>query len=134
MRTDAPFRSPTHASSPSGPPFRGRGEGTRRFVWLLLLAGVLAAGSPRPAQAEITLDALVGFGQSATAAARYRPETWTPITVFLTGQGVRGVGQLTVTLRQGTHTFSYSRRVSLHEGPLNETQGFAFELKSEYSN
>src|SRR5437773_2621281 len=119
MRPDARFRPQMPASA----------RGLRRFGWLLLCAGALATCCARPARAEITLDALVGFGQSSAATARYRPETWTPITIFITVHGVRGIGQLTVTAHQGQRTLTYTRRISLHEGLLNEAQGFVFALQ-----
>src|SRR5689334_16048239 len=116
MRSDAAFRPPMPVATPPESSFRRSGERIWRAGRLLLLAGILAVCCLRPARAEITLDALVGFGQSSASTARYRPETWTPVTIFLTGQGVRGIGQLTVTTRQGQHTRTYTRRVSLHEG------------------
>jgi hypothetical protein len=78
----------------------------------------------------VDIEAMVGFGQGAPATARYRPDTWTPLTVFLTGQGVRGQGQLQVTVRVGDHATTYTRRVSLQEVPnLNEAESFVLQLR-----
>jgi hypothetical protein len=93
---------------------------------LLLVAGSLALMAGRAGAVE--LDALVGFGQSTTAGARYRPDTWTPLTVYITGQGVHGVGQLQVSVRQGERKSIYTRRVPLREGALNEAESFAINL------
>jgi len=95
---------------------------------LLLLAGSLLLAAQRAH--AVDLDTLVGFGQSITSSARYRPDTWIPLTVYLTGQGVRGVGQLQVSVRQGEQTTLYTRRVSLHEGVLNEAESFVIYLRS----
>lgn len=79
------------------------------------------------AQAEVQMDARVGFGQSAVNLAKYRLDTWTPVTIYLSGQGARGIGQLKLIERHGSRTFTYTRHISLHEGPLNEAQGFVFQ-------
>lgn len=91
---------------------------------LLVLTFVFA----RFAHAEVALDARIGFGQSAAGASHYRPGTWTPITIYLTGQGARGIGQLTVTVHQGGRTTAYTRKISLREGQLNEAVNFVFEF------
>src|SRR4051812_16407280 len=83
---------------------------------LFLLFGLFSVD---PAAADVAVDARIGFGQSASGASHYRPGSWTPITIYLTGQGVRGVGQLTVTVHQAGHAIAYTRKISLHDGPLN---------------
>jgi hypothetical protein len=99
-----------------------------------LLTGLFAllclCGTVRAAHADITLDTLVGFGQNAVSGSRYRPDTWTPITVFVGGQGVRGMGQIQLMIRQGERTTNYTKRISLHEGPLNEIANFTVQLQS----
>ena len=93
----------------------------------LLAALVLMAMSQSRSGAQIALDARIGFGQSALGSSRYRADTWTPITVYLTGQSVRGTGQISVTVHHGNLNTVYTRRVSLNEGPINETYSFAFD-------
>jgi hypothetical protein len=80
--------------------------------------------------AAVDLDALIGFGPAPTLSSHYRPDDWTPVTVYLTGQGVSGVGQLQVTVRSGERAVVYARRVPLHEGALDETAHFVVILRS----
>lgn len=82
--------------------------------------------------AAIDLDVLVGFGQNTTSGARYRPDTWTPITVFLSGQGARGVGQLQLSVRSNGHETLYTRSVPLTDGALNQAENFAVQLSDPY--
>ena len=97
------------------------------FISPLLFAFSLFVLVQNQAVAQMNLDARIGFGQSAMTSSRYRSETWTPITVYLTGQSVRGTGQLSVTVHHGSRNTVYSRRVALNEGPINETYSFAFD-------
>src|SRR5690349_18107448 len=92
MKSDAPLRTAAAART--------------RLITSLLLA-LLALALPRPAYADIALDARIGFGQSQSGTSRYRPGSWTPVTVHLSGQGARGVGQLTVTVHQSGHATAY---------------------------
>jgi hypothetical protein len=101
----------------------------RSSLSLLIVLGLLAACFGSQARADVVLDARIGFGQSAPGASRYRPGAWTPVTVYLSGQGARGVGQLTVTVHQSSHVTSYTRKVSLHDGPLNEAYNFVFDYR-----
>lgn len=93
------------------------------LLCLFWLCGATAAHA-------LDIDALVGFGQSTGAGARYRPETATPLTIYLTGQGMRGEGQLQVLVHtsdnDGDHTTIYSRRVTLHEGMIKDAQAESF--------
>src|SRR4051794_599620 len=86
-----------------------------RLFLIFALPALFALASPRPASADVALDARIGFGQSQPGTSRYRPGSWTPVTIYLTGQGARGLGQLTVTVRQSSHATSYTRKVSLHD-------------------
>ena len=97
---------------------------------LLCAAALLTTAASSPAHA-VDIDALIGFGQSTTAGAKYRPDTWTPLTVYLTGAGVSGAGQLQVSLKMGDNTTVYTRQVSLREGALNDVQSFALPLSSD---
>lgn len=115
MRQDAP--APRHTALPFG-------LLTGLFVLLCL------CGTGRTASADITLDTLVGFGQNANSGARYRPDTWTPVTIFVGGQGVRGTGQLQLEVRQGERSTTYTKRISLHDGSLNEVANFTIQLVS----
>ena len=101
----------------------------RQIASLSVLLAVLALTPAKSADADVVLDARIGFGQSATGASRYRPGSWTPVTVYLTGQGARGVGQLTVTVHQSGHATAYTRKVSLHDGPLNDAYNFVFDFR-----
>jgi hypothetical protein len=96
----------------------------------LLLLG-LAGGTAR----AVDMDVLIGYGQNTSSGARYRPETWTPLTVYLTGQGTHGDAQLQVSVRVAEHTTIYTRRVSLKDGPLNEAVNFTVQLRNpDYNN
>src|SRR5579871_1520309 len=86
-----------------------------RLLALLCLFCLLLAAA-RPA-AALDLDALVGFGQSASSIARYRQGTWNPLTVYITGPGVNGNAQLHVLVRTGDQTTTYTRQVSLRDVP-----------------
>src|SRR4051794_5036672 len=101
----------------------------RLFPILTLLLVLATMTASKLGRADIALDARIGFGQSAPAASRYRSGSWTPITIYVTGQGARGVGQLTVTVRQNGHATAYTRRVSLRDGPLNEAYPFVFDFR-----
>ncbi|MCW3094726.1 MAG: hypothetical protein JWL77_344, partial [Chthonomonadaceae bacterium] len=115
MRQDA--SAPRHTAAPFG-------------LLTSLFALLCLCGTLRTAHADITLDTLVGFGQNAVSGSRYRPDTWTPITVYVNGQGMRGIGQLQLLIRQGERTTNYTRRISLHDGPLNEVANFTVHLQS----
>lgn len=97
----------------------------RFFCFSFLLALTLCGGSAHAAQIE----AIVGFGMKATDA-RYRDDSWTPVTVFLTGPGARGVGQVKVSARVGSRLTHYIRRVPLRDGNLNETVRFTVLLRN----
>ena len=57
---------------------------SQRLAALLAFAFLIfAALSQSPARADVSLDARIGFGQSAPGASRYRPGSWTPVTVYL---------------------------------------------------
>lgn len=116
MRQDAP--APRRLAAPFG---------LLTGLFILLCLG----GTGRTAYADITLDTLVGFGQNAASGARYRPNSWIPVTVYVGGQGVRGMGQLQLLVRQGEHTTNYTKRISLHEGPLNEVANFTVLLQTQ---
>lgn len=115
MRQDAP--APRHTAAPFG-----------LLTSLCML--LCLCGTSRTARADITLDTLVGFGQNASSGARYRPDSWIPVTVYVGGQGMRGVGQLQLQVREGERTTTYTKRVSLHDGPLNEVVNFTALLKT----
>ncbi|MCW3052752.1 MAG: hypothetical protein JWN14_1922 [Chthonomonadales bacterium] len=119
MRQDA--SAPRHNAAPFG-------------LLTSLFALLCLCGTVRAAHADITLDTLVGFGQNAVSGSRYRPDTWTPITIYVGGQGMRGTGQLQLLVRQGAHTTNYTRRISLHDGPLNEVVNFTVQLDSPLRN
>ena len=93
----------------------------------LLFACFALAQMTGPARA-LDLNALIGFGQSTTSGARYRPETWTPLTVYMTGQGARGTGQLQVTAKHAGRVTTYTRRVALRDGLMNDTANFVLNL------
>jgi hypothetical protein len=97
-----------------------------RSVFLTLALCALV-GQARAAD----LDAMVGFGVSVPAAARYRMNAWVPITVYITGAGVAGVGQLQLAVASGSSRALYTRRVPLHEGPLDEVVGFTVLLRDQ---
>jgi hypothetical protein len=50
---------------------------------------------------------------------------------MLGGQGVRGMGQLQVTLQNGRELTTYTRRVPLSEGTVNDIQRFALNLTND---
>jgi hypothetical protein len=93
-----------------------------------------ALGAFAPAARAVDMDTLIGFGQSTTSGARYRPDTWTPLTVYLTGQGVRGVAQLQVSVRVAEHTTIYTRPTPLKDGPINEALNFTIRLNNPDGN
>jgi hypothetical protein len=111
---------PRHAQAAFGAARRGM---IPAFLWALLCLSLHAARA-------VDMDVLVGYGQSTTSGARYRPETWTPLTVYLTGQGARGVGQLQVSVRVAEHTTLYTRRVPLKDGAINEAVNFTVQLRN----
>ncbi len=115
MRQDAPALR--HPAAPFG-------------LLTSLFALLCLCGTVRTAHADITLDTLVGFGQNAVSGSRYRPDSWTPITVYIGGQGMRGTGQLQLLIRQGERTTNYTKRISLHEGTLNDVANFTVQLRS----
>ncbi len=115
MRQDAP--APRHIVAPFG-------------LLTSLFALLCLCGNVRTAHADITLDTLVGFGQNAVSGSRYRPNTWTPVTVYVGGQGMRGTAQLQLLIRQGERTTNYTKRLALHDGPLNEVANFTVQLES----
>ena len=82
------------------------------------------------ASRAVDIDAIIGFGQSVPSRAVYRPETCTPVTVYLTGAGVKGECQLQVLVRNADQVATYSRRITLPEGQIKEarTEGFVFRL------
>ena len=103
----------------------------RRGVFLqrlTLLCACFALWQATGSAHALDLDALIGFGQSTTSGARYRPETWTPLTVYMTGQGTRGTGQLQVTAKHAGHVTTYTRRVALRDGLMNDTANFVLNL------
>ena len=116
MKSDSPFRTAISARL--------------RLPAALLLLALMALLLPVSASADIALDARIGFGQSQSGSSRYRPGSWTPVTIYLTGQGARGVGQLTVTVRQSGHATAYTRKISLHDGPVNEAYYFVFDFRA----
>src|SRR4051812_5715866 len=93
------------------------------FRFGLLIALMLYGGGARAAQ----IDGIVGFGLNANDA-RYRDSSWAPVTIFLTGPGARGVGQLQVTVHTGQRVANYMRRVPLRDGNLNEVVRFTVLL------
>jgi hypothetical protein len=95
--------------------------------WLCALLTIALSVLTMRARA-VDLDVLVGFGQSTTSGARYRPSCWTPVTVYLSGPGARGVGQLQISVSQGGRQTLYTRRVALSEGQLNQAENFAIQL------
>ncbi len=113
----------------SDSPLRAAISARLRLPAAMLLLALTALLLPESASADIALDARIGFGQSQSGSSRYRPGSWTPVTIYLTGQGARGVGQLTVTVRQSGHTTAYTRKISLHDGPLNEAYNFVFDFR-----
>lgn len=89
-------------------------------LWLTLGTLLLTANIA----SAVELEALVGFGQSPRLGSRYRPGGWTPLTVYMTGQGTSGVGQLQVIVNNGQRKTVYTRRVSLRDGAMNEAESF----------
>lgn len=121
------------ADVPSFPSLRSPQRFSQLFTPLTFTLALLMILVARPAVA-VDMDVLIGFGQSTTSTARYRPETWTPLTVYLTGQGARGVGQLQVSVNTGERSTLYTRRISLPDGALNEVQSFVLRLPSPNPN
>jgi len=80
-----------------------------------------------PARA-VQIDALVGYGFKPETT-KFRSNSLTPLTVFLSGQGVKGVGQMQVTVQNGSENTVYTRRVPLNDGNLNEIQRFTLDLR-----
>lgn len=104
--------------------------GGRLLFGLLTLAGMgIEMEIPVPAKA-IDLDARIGFGQGTAGASKYRPETWTPLAVYLTGPGMSGTGQLQVAVHIADRTLLYARRITLHEGEMNSVETFALALRN----
>ncbi|HLK56829.1 MAG TPA: hypothetical protein VKU00_09705 [Chthonomonadaceae bacterium] len=98
-------------------------------MWLLVVWWLLAGGQRAKA---VDIDALIGFGQGGISRSYYRIDSWTPLTVYLTGQGVHGAGQLQVTVDNDGRTTVYTRPVSMREGFLKEAQtvSFVFPFRS----
>jgi hypothetical protein len=91
-------------------------------IRLLLATLPLLPGSLSPARA-VEIQTLVGFGQGPPEQARYRPESWLPLTVFLAGSSAGGA-QLQVTVPHGRRAVTYTRRVSLSENLSREPYHF----------
>jgi len=81
-------------------------------VLLTLLAAVcLASGS----HAEIKVATFPGFDNT------YRPDSWTPLTVHLTGASTtNATGRLQLLVRTSDGTTSYAQPLQLRAGSLNE--------------
>ena len=95
---------------------------------LLAVCATLVAASILPARAA-QIDAMVGYGFKPETT-KFRSGSFTPLTVFLSGQGVRGVGQIQVTVRNGSENTTYTRRVPLTDGNLNEIQRFTLDFRN----
>ena len=65
-------------------------SGDEATLETIIVTGTTSKRTLLNSSADVTLDARIGFGQSAPAASRYRPGSWTPITIYLGGQGGRG--------------------------------------------
>ncbi len=89
----------------------------------LLCAIILAPA----ASADVKLDATTGFDNT------YRPDSWTPVAISLSGTGTNasGVLQVAVSSREGTST--YSKPLHLHAGPLNEQHVIYYLHTQSYS-
>ncbi|MCS6777914.1 MAG: hypothetical protein RMJ43_09835 [Chloroherpetonaceae bacterium] len=98
------------------------------LLWRALLFSVLVLLPAGRAQ-SIQIDALLGFGSSPESAF-YRAGCWTPLTIYLSGEGIRGVGQVQVVVRDWQTVTRYVRRVSLQEGPINETVRFSILMRA----
>lgn len=81
----------------------------------------------------IDMDVLLGFGSLSTPNIAYRSNGWTPLSVFLTGNGVRGVGQLQVIVSRSGNSVIHTRRVPLREGALNEVVPFVISVQDSSS-
>lgn len=95
-----------------------------RVLFLSMLA-LLPAGRAR----SIQIDALLGFGPGPENAF-YRAGCWTPLTVSLSGAGIRGAGQVQVVVRDWQTVTRYVRRVPLREGPINEVVRFGILMRA----
>ncbi len=82
----------------------------------------------------LDLDALIGFGQGAPNAARYRPDSATPLTVYFGNVSVSGDAQVQVRLQNNDHNVIFTRNASLRAGPQNEPQNFLLPLQSQNQN
>lgn len=78
----------------------------------------------------VEIDGLIGFGQSTAGGAHYRPNTWTPVTVYLTGPSVHGRGQLQLHLRSSGYQTVYTRDIDLPDGNINVAENFAVDLSN----
>lgn len=94
-------------------------------VGLLLLSLVINLTSRANA---VEIDALIGFGQGSTIKGYYRPQTWTPLTVFVTGAGVSGRARVQVHLINETYSTTYVRDIDLPDGNVNVATGFTLDL------
>ena len=95
--------------------------------FLPLLCCLLFGLTPLAAHA-IDMDVLIGFGQNANGSSRYRPDAWTPLTVYLSGQSTKGTGQLQITLDLAGRVTTYTRRILLRDGTMNQAEGFVLNL------
>ncbi len=85
-----------------------RSVAARGILPALLLCACL------PLRAEIHLDASLGFMES------YRPDSWIPVTAFISGVGVNAGAELQLIFASQEGTTTYTKPIRLHAGPLNE--------------
>lgn len=85
---------------------------------------------PTILKAQVTAEVRFGFGNTAPNSSRYLDRAWTPVTVYLGGKGIRGVGTLILTTTQQGNSVSYVRKVTMQEGPLNQTHNFTINLQN----
>src|SRR5689334_6546197 len=79
------------------------------------------------ARSDIKLDAAAGIDNN------YRPESWTPVSVHLTGTGTTAAGTLQVVISSRDGTSTYSKPLHLHAGPVNETHVIYYLHEQSYS-
>jgi hypothetical protein len=77
-----------------------------------------------PARA-VDLDVVVGFAQAPGMPARYRPDSWTPVTVLLHGAGANGQAVLQLHASFAGRSTLYTRRFALRDGPVNQIERFS---------
>ncbi|HEV2471699.1 MAG TPA: hypothetical protein VGS41_03475, partial [Chthonomonadales bacterium] len=97
---------------------------------LALTCGSLISLAGNRSAAAIQLDAVLGFGARG-GPAYYGPDTWIPLTIFVSGASGPGDAQLQVQYSDSSFTTIYTRRVTLVNGANDAAFGFVLPPASD---